>query len=83
MTDNKPLMDFEAAMNRLEDLVSQMEQGDLSLEDSLKAFEQGIQLTRECQHQLEDAEQKVSQLIEDNGGLQMAEFDPNENDTDA
>ena len=45
-------IDFEASLGRLEQLVDQLEEGELSLEDSLKAFEQGVKLTRECQEAL-------------------------------
>ena len=58
---------FEQSLEKLEQLVERMEQGDLSLEDSLTTFEQGIKLTRECQQALARAEQKVKLLIEENG----------------
>jgi exodeoxyribonuclease VII small subunit len=48
---------FEESLANLESLVEAMEAGDLSLEEALKAFEQGIRLTRECQQALEQAEQ--------------------------
>ena len=53
---------FESAMEQLETLVSRMESGDLSLEESLKAFERGVHLTRFCQDQLQKAELKVQEL---------------------
>ena len=53
---------FEAALAELEQLVDTMEQGELSLEDSLKAFERGIELTRTCQQALKSAEQRVEML---------------------
>ena len=55
--------DFEKALEELEELVSSMEDGELSLEGSLQAFEKGIKLTRECQAALKKAEQKVRVLI--------------------
>ncbi|MDG2070735.1 MAG: exodeoxyribonuclease VII small subunit [Pseudomonadales bacterium] len=58
---------FEASIARLETLVTQMENGDLTLEASLKTFEEGIKLTRECQKALREAEQKVTLLMEKNG----------------
>ena len=58
---------FEDAMTELEQLVEQMEKGDISLEDSLQAFERGIKLTRTCQKALLDAEQKVQILLEKDG----------------
>lgn len=57
-------MDFEKKLNRLETIVEKMEKGDLSLEDSLKFFEEGVRLSRECQTQLTQAEAKVKQLID-------------------
>ena len=58
---------FEQSLQKLEQLVEKMEAGDLSLEESLKTFEEGIKLTRECQQALLKAEQKVKLLIEENG----------------
>ena len=71
-TTKKP--DFEKAMTKLETIVEKMEQGELSLEDSLKAFEEGITLTRQCQSELQSAEQKVQQLIEKNGEFTLEPF---------
>ena len=59
--------DFEAALEQLEELVASMEDGELSLEDSLEAFEKGIKLTRECQTALKNAEQKVQVLLDESG----------------
>lgn len=61
---------FEEALEELERLVSSMEEGELSLEDSMKAFEKGIKLTRECQTALQKAEQKVQILLNDSGETQ-------------
>jgi len=72
--------DFEAALASLEELVSSMEEGNLSLEDSLKAFEQGIRLTRECQNALQQAEQKVQKLINDNGETAPLALDGEDHD---
>lgn len=55
-------MDFETKLNRLEEIVQKMEGGDLALEDSLKMFEEGVKLARECQTQLNAAEQRVKVL---------------------
>ena len=57
-------MDFESALKELENLVSKMEDGELSLDDSLKAFERGIELTRSCQSSLEKAELRIQMLTE-------------------
>ena len=59
--DAEPV-NFEKAMAELEQLVTQMDEGDLSLDDSLQAFERGIKLTRQCQHALSQAELKVKTL---------------------
>jgi exodeoxyribonuclease VII small subunit len=56
-------MDFEKKLSRLEEIVTKMEAGDLSLEDSLKSFEEGVKLSRECNSQLATAEQKVKLLL--------------------
>ncbi|HIG61425.1 MAG: exodeoxyribonuclease VII small subunit [Pseudomonadota bacterium] len=71
---NKKSFPFEATLEKLETIVEKMEQGDMSLEDSLKAFEQGIQLTRSCQKALVEAEQQVQLLLQENGQLQTTEF---------
>ena len=62
MTRNKRAPDFEKSITELESLVEKLEGGDLSLEESLKAFERGVRLTRECQGALEAAETKVEIL---------------------
>ncbi len=56
-------MDFEKKLSRLEEIVTKMEAGDLSLEESLKSFEEGVKLSRECNAQLAQAEQKVKLLL--------------------
>ncbi len=57
--------DFNKGLLELESIVKTMESGDLSLEDSLKYFEQGVQLTRQCQSALSEAEQKIALLSAD------------------
>ena len=66
-TKQQPELNFEEALGELERLVNLMEEGDLSLEESMKAFEKGIKLTRECQTALQKAEQKVQILLDENG----------------
>ena len=58
---------FEDNLSALEGIVEQLESGQLSLDDAMKAFEQGIRLTRECQESLAAAEQKVQVLMQRNG----------------
>jgi exodeoxyribonuclease VII small subunit len=67
---------FESALEELENLVSSMEAGDLTLESALKQFERGIQLTRQCQKALREAEQKVEILTERAGQAEIENFDP-------
>ena len=61
-------------MQELEQLVEKMEQGELSLEDSLQHFEQGIQLSRACQQALQEAEQKVEILLRKNNQEEVVPF---------
>ncbi|HEY5717666.1 MAG TPA: exodeoxyribonuclease VII small subunit [Motiliproteus sp.] len=70
--------DFEQSLHELEALVTRMEQGDLSLEESLSAFEQGVKLTHDCQQTLNQAEQKVRLLMEQNGVSKASDFVPEE-----
>nr|WP_286947771.1 exodeoxyribonuclease VII small subunit [Pseudomonas sp. UBA6718] len=71
----KKAAEFETSLAELQTLVERLESGELSLEDSLGAFEQGIRLTRDCQASLAQAEQKVQQLLERDGELQEVPFD--------
>jgi exodeoxyribonuclease VII small subunit len=75
MARKKAALDFEQSLTDLQNLVERLENGELSLEDSLTAFEQGVRLTRECQTALAQAEQKVQILMERNGELEEAPFD--------
>lgn len=76
MARKKATADFEHSLAELQTLVERLENGDLSLEDSLGSFEQGIRLTRECQAALAQAEQKVQMLLERDGELEQVTFDP-------
>ncbi len=69
-------INFEKTLADLEQLVDMMEKGDLSLEESLKHFERGIQLTKTCQQVLHEAEQKVSLLLDKNGQSELEPFNP-------
>ena len=75
MARKKASLDFEQSLADLQTLVERLENGELSLEDSLTAFEQGIRLTRECQGALALAEQKVQLLLERDGELAEEPFD--------
>lgn len=75
MARKKAPLDFEQSLADLQQLVERLESGELSLEDSLSAFEQGIRLTRDCQSALGQAEQKVQVLLERNGEAQSVPFE--------
>ena len=59
---------FEEAVRRLEEIVQSLESGDLSLEDSIKTFEEGMKLVTFCSKKLEEAEQKVTMLVQESDG---------------
>ncbi len=65
MARKKSGFQFEQALTELEGIVNRIEEGELSLEESLAAFEKGVQLTRDCQKALDEAEQKVEILTAD------------------
>ena len=71
---SKKTVSFEEALEALNQTVKAMESGDLSLEDSLEAFEKGIALVRDCQQSLDKAEQKVEKLIAHQDGFETVEF---------
>jgi exodeoxyribonuclease VII small subunit len=66
-------IDLEKALSDLEELVEELESGDLPLETAMKKFEDGIKLTRNCQAALRDAEQKVEILLKNAGGEEALE----------
>jgi exodeoxyribonuclease VII small subunit len=59
---------FESSLRELEEIVEQLESGDLPLEESLELFERGVRLSRECQKRLDDAERRVEVLLKDQDG---------------
>ena len=78
--NNKENITFEEAVSRLEQIVRAMEEGKLSLDDSLKAFEEGIALVRFCNGRLDSAEQRVRILVSgEDGALTERPFRPAEN----
>jgi exodeoxyribonuclease VII small subunit len=79
MATRKKSIDFETSLKQLESIVENLEEGNLGLEDSLKAFEKGIKITRECQQALQKAEQRVRVLTTDpNGEIVSSDFVPEE-----
>jgi exodeoxyribonuclease VII small subunit len=67
--------DLEKALTDLEELVEELESGDLPLEKAMKKFEEGIKLTRGCQSALKEAEQKVEILLKSAGGEELGDFE--------
>jgi exodeoxyribonuclease VII small subunit len=80
MAAKKKTLDFEQALVELERVVSAMEAGNMPLEESLKVFEQGVRLTRECQQALLEAEQKVELLL-NNKGTETKPFSDSETES--
>lgn len=73
--------DFERALDELEKLVERLERGDLPLDEALKTFERGIELTRYCQSALKSAQQKVEILLQRNGQAELAPFEVPEDES--
>jgi exodeoxyribonuclease VII small subunit len=68
---------FEASLNQLETIVKKLEDGDLPLEESLKLFEKGVALSRECRERLTEAERRIEILVKDSEGKPaVSELDP-------
>ena len=68
---------FESKMQRLEEVVNKMESSEVDLEDSIKLFEEGVELSKECQNLLDKAEEKVKILTQSaNGENQTKKFEP-------
>lgn len=79
MAKKSALPDFEAALTELEKIVEKMESGEQSLEEALKSFQRGVELTRSCQQGLKEAEQRVEKLLAENGD---ARIEPYTDETD-
>ncbi|RUL80089.1 exodeoxyribonuclease VII small subunit [Dyella choica] len=77
--ETTPVADFEHSLDELEQLVARMEGGEMSLDDSLSAFERGIGLYRHCQQALDQAELRVRLLLDPEAPDQAAPFKPGEN----
>ncbi|HET6461079.1 MAG TPA: exodeoxyribonuclease VII small subunit [Syntrophales bacterium] len=74
---------FEEALERLEDIVRKMEAGDMSLDESLKAFEEGIKLARLCSLRLDEAERRVEILLKQEEKLVVRPVKVEENESDS
>lgn len=76
----KPAESFEASLDELEQVVKQLEAGDLPLEKSLELFERGVNLSGACRKQLEEAETRVEILLRKEGKIQPEPFRPEKSD---
>ena len=73
--------DFETSVKRLEEIVHDLEKGDLPLEESLKVFEEGMDLVKSCSEKLEEVEQKVTMLVKEGDGRYLQQpFDVQRNE---
>jgi exodeoxyribonuclease VII small subunit len=72
------MANFEDSLKKLENIVAQLEQGDLALEDSLRLFEEGVGLSAACKKELDAAEGKVQMLVKQRDGSQKIESFPTE-----
>ena len=71
-------INFEEAMKKLEQITAELEKGDLSLDESVKKFEEGIKLSKECNKILEDSEKRINILINKEGNITEENFLPKE-----
>lgn len=75
-------VDFERSLEELEKLVERMEEGELSLEDSLAHYERGIRLGRSCERALDEAEQRIQVLTEKDGQSELTLFEADDDDVE-
>jgi len=71
---NKPELDFEGAMDRLEEIVRELEHGDVPLEKAIDLFQQGMKLSQLCGNKLEEVEQKIEMIATQDGELRKKPF---------
>ena len=71
---------FEDALEKLENIVREMEEGEMPLDSALKSFEEGIRLIRFCSAKLEDTQRRVEQLLEKENSLQIKNFQDKDTD---
>tara|TARA_Y100001970_G_scaffold236916_1_gene297003 strand:+ start:272 stop:496 length:225 start_codon:yes stop_codon:yes gene_type:complete len=71
MTKGNKKIDFESSLKELESIVEKLEDENINLEDSVKSFEKGINLVKECQKQLQNAELKIKKLLDDGSSTEI------------
>lgn len=67
-------VNFEESMENLEKIVEELEKGDLNLDDSIKKFEEGMKISKQCNEYLENAEKKITVLINESGNVTEEDF---------
>ena len=72
----KEELNFEELMVKLEDITNKLEKEQLSLDESVKLFEEGMQISKECNNKLEDAEKRITILINENDEIKEENFNP-------
>lgn len=75
MTQEKKEMEFENALKKLEDIVERLEKGELSLEEALKFYEEGVRLADVCSKRLNDAEKRVKVLLKSGSKMKAVPFE--------
>ena len=70
-------LNFEENINKLESILSELEKGDLNLDDSVKKFEEGINISKECNKMLEEAEKKITILLQEDDEIEEKDFTTN------
>lgn len=75
---NKKEVNFEELIEKLEDITNKLEKEQLSLDESVKLFEEGMQISKECNSKLEDAEKRITILINQNNEIKEENFIPEE-----
>ena len=71
MTKEDKKIDFESSLRELELIVEKLEDENINLEDSVKSFEEGVSLVKQCQKQLQDAELKIKKLLDDGSSSEI------------
>ena len=71
MTKGNKKIDFESSLKQLESIVEKLEDENINLEESVKSFEEGVTLVKECQKQLQNAELKIKKLLEDGSSAEI------------
>jgi len=80
MKTKKTYKDFESAMERLQEVTSQLESGEVKLEEAIELYTEGLEIARQCDLKLTEAEKKIKIIMEKNGRLEEEEFGGKDDD---